>query len=301
LDFYQCRFEKAYQVFAVLAKQAESIYIKIAALFYMCLFPALYQQDDRWNDYCLQFNRCFENEFPHKKDMELFLPWLDMLLGQYFAASEKYQLDKEYSYDKSVRYLNACLSIAGMLNCDNTSPNLDSYEILCKNMEEDGYLYEALELHLSLFWTFMVIANEKSMLYHLNKAIKIAYDRRLIFPVANYAPYYSDIFDVALKEYPGDFGEKVRTFGDNIHNNYSQFTKKNGITDLYAVLTKKDYRLLMYAGVGYSYKQVADILHLSERTVAVKYAKIFDKLNISNKRELRKMLLDAWGKKDMTP
>lgn len=98
-----------------------------------------------------------------------------------------------------------------------------------------------------------------------------------------------------LCDYPDSFAERIRKNGRIIYDNFSHFSEKNQKASIYSRLSKSDYPYVFYAFNRFPNKQVADICHISERTVAKRYNDIYNKLGINNKQELVKAIDVAFG------
>jgi len=92
-DFYACEFQKSKAVFEALSENAESIYVKICAQFFMCILSSIYDLNISWDKYYCGLNLLLSTDFPHKKEMELLLPWLDFIIGQFRKIPEKLNTD----------------------------------------------------------------------------------------------------------------------------------------------------------------------------------------------------------------
>jgi len=293
LDFFACHFEKAEKEFEKLAEKTEDGYLRISALFFQCILSAvlIHKMDfDKWSH---RFHLSLAKEYPYQPEMELFRPWLYIFLGLYQASAECFQLEKHYEYSPTAYPVIVLLSFYETLSQESmmaSESGLHTFEIECRQLIQNGSYYEAQELHLLLFVAYCLLADEEAMKDHLREAMKIAFERNLIFPVANLAPYYEDCYTEVLKEYPKDFSEKVLKSGKLIFDSFAEFTKMYRTAELFGLLSKSDYRYVLYCVQGYSYKQVAKITHLSERTVAGRYAEIYDKLGVDGRQGLLERL-----------
>lgn len=300
VDFNNCEFEKAKVLFETLAENAESIYVKICAHFYMCVLSAVYDMKIPWGKYYCGMILLLSADFPRKKEMELFLPWLDFIIGQVGRIPEKLNVDPAYDYHPSAWYLNTFLSAFNHTKANDYTPNTkcsEPFVTLCRIAERDGYYVEGQELHVSLFMFHYFANNKGAMEYHLRNAVRLAYEHDLLYAIADIEAYYPDAVNAVLCEYPDSFAERIRKNSNKIIDNYSRFTKKASITNVYERLSKSDFRYAFYAIEGYANKQVADICGVSERTVAKRYNDIYDKLGINSKKELISEMSIAFGNK----
>lgn len=137
--------------------------------------------------------------------------------------------------------------------------------------------------------------NDEAMLRHLKKALEIAYNQNIIVIAAAYEPYYSNEFDIVLKDFPDEFSALIREKSEIIRKNFSEFTLSHNITKIYSSLNKNDFRLALFAVRGYTYKQVAKIMNVSVRTVASRYSRICEKVGVKSKQELAELMADRFN------
>jgi len=300
VDFYNCEFPKAKVLFEELAENAENIYVKICAHFFMCVLSAVFDINVSWEKYYCGLNLLLSGDFSYQKEMELFLPWLDAIIGQFGTIPEKLNTDSTYEYHPSSWSLNAFLSgfnyDKNYTHGENTKCT-EPFGTLCRMMERDGYYVESQALHMILFFHYFGANDKNAMNYHLRRAVSIAYEHNLLFAIADSDTYYADAINAVLREYPDSFTEKIHKSSRIIIDNFSKFATKVSISNVYEKLSKSDYRYVFYAIEGHPNKQVADICGVSERTVAKRYNDIYDKLGINNKQELINQMSIAFGKK----
>jgi len=300
--FYACEFQKAKVIFETLSENAGNIYVKICAQFFMCVLSLLYDPGIDRKHYYYSMTLQLSKDFPFCREMRLLLPLFDFFTGQFVNIPEKLRDESRYEYHPSALYLFAFLSVFNLLENGSDTDSLswlDPYKTLCRIMESNGYYLEAQALHSALFVSYYALHDRESMRYHLAKTIDLAFRHDLIYAVADAEYYYSEEFRPMLQEYPDSFASQIRRSGKIIYENYVHFTKTADITMLYSKLSKSDYRFLIYALEGLTNKQVADICHVSERTVAKRYNDMYNKLGINSKQELLNEALVAFGKKRM--
>jgi len=299
LDYYACDFESAQKAFETLLQNTESIYIKIMVLFYLC---SLSVEAYGGKDFALYFGGLqveLSKEFPRKKDMEIVIPWLYTIMVQFQAVSSSIEFDSFYDYSSTVLPLISYLSFYHLSNVDaakTADTHLDVYEILCRDFLKNGRFYEACELQFLLFLANYVSMKEEAMLFHLKKALTLAWEHKFYIIAASYEFYYQNAFDAAFKDFPEDFVQMIKQYSKTISSSIGIFAKKHNNSDIYSTLSKNDYRYLAYAVQGKTNKEIAYSMHVSERTVAGHYNEIYNKLGISSKQELTAMLTDTFSK-----
>lgn len=298
VDFYHCDFEKAKVLFEALAENAETIYVKICAQFFMCVLSAVYDINISWETYYCSMNLLLSEEFPRKKEMELFLPWLDVIVGQFGRIPQKLNTAPAYEYHPSSWYMNAYLSIFNFDRKSTEATNANCTEpfgTLCRIMERDGHYVEAQALHMILFFHYFGTHSEEAMQFHLRRAVHLAYEHGLLFAIADARTYYIDAVNAVLDDYPASFADRIRQSSLPIYEIFSSFSEKSAKTSVYANLSKNDFRYVFYAIEGDTNKQVADFCGVSLRTVATRYNEIYEKLGVKSKQEMVEKMTLAFG------
>jgi len=302
-DFLACRFDEAIPALDALVKSAESIYVKISAVFFRCIASVEHENGIAFLSCRSMLDSLLAESFPRKKEMSLFRPWLESYCIQYRAASRSLTVEASYDYSPSVVPLITLLSFFHLAEIEagrTASVHFDIYEMACRQLERDGYNYEAQELHFLLFITYHLDDDRDAVLYHLRKGFDLAIQHELMVVPAAYASFYPALYAKVLPEYPAEFAEKINRFSAVIFKSLSVFTHKVSSTNILSVLSKNDYQYVFYASRGYSNKQIAGILKVSERTVSNKFSKIYETLGIKGKAELCRQLSDVIDIKQQT-
>jgi len=295
-DFYSCEFQRAKDVFETLSEKAENIGVKISAMFFMCVLSAEYNLKIDWKSYYDRMEKLLSEDFPHKQELSLFLPWLEFLFGQHNNVHKKLPCEPMYDLHPSAWYLNAFLSVF-FYQEHPVQKTPEPFETLCRLSERDGYYVEAQGLYEALFAAYNYFPDKEPAMYHLRKVIRIAYEHDLLFPVADMKTYYTYEVDSVLAEYPADFAEKIERFSRLIYSNYSRFADVNNISRLYSILSRDDFAFLLYAVKSYTNKEIAEHMKLSERTVVNRYNEIYNKLGVTGKSELVLLFQSSMGGK----
>jgi len=297
-DFFICNFQEAKSRFEQLTRNAGNIYVKICAHFFMCILSAVYDPGISWDYYYGSMNLLLSQDFPYKQEMKLLPLWLDIIIGQFMKILNQNDCEPQYEYHPSAWNMHLFLSSFQYFanKFVNSDPqNIRLFETMCLIMERDGYYVEAQEMHLGLFAFDNYLEKEAAAEYHLRKLIDIAYRHDLYYVVADTITYYSEAVNNVLSEYPAAFAERIRREGRAIYEAFSAFSEKVEKSNVYSILSQNDFRLVFYAIKGYTNKQIAGILDISERTVTNRYNAIYDKMGIDGKQELVAVMKGVFG------
>lgn len=292
-DFFACDFEKANAGFALLKKSAKNIHIRLCVLLFQCLLAAEYKKGEGFQHLLNELNLELAKDIPYKREMELLRPWLYSFLGLYKATAEWFTFEPDYEYHSSVYPLLSYLSFYHGIQENMSASNLDTYAIACRQLERDGNYYEAQELNAVLFYINHSLANKKAAFFHLKRVLVIAEEHNLVFLAACYESVFPDVYRAVLQEFPKEFSEKILRCSARIYDSYASFASSCNISDMYTALSKEDHQYILYAVQGFKYKEIAGFMNISERTVAAKYSRIFDKLGIKSRQGLLRLFENA--------
>jgi len=289
-----CDFNLAIETLDKLIGQSDNIYIKLSSLFFRCYNSLCFEGGQ---DFLLYFNQIYSlltKDFPHKKEMELFIPWLESSCAQYRVASDLFKIDAAYNYDESTYHFAQLLSFYHLLGNKIQTldmKSLDVYEIACRQFEYDKCFYEACELHLNLFTAHYLGGETEAAIQHLKKCFDIAHEHGFILTVADYESYFPAIFKKVLVDYPQEFVSLIYQYSNPLYNSFKLFNQRYNFMENIFDISKSDYQYALYASRGYTNKQVAEIMKLSEKTVSNRYSLIYEKLGVNGKSGLKELML----------
>jgi len=289
VDFYACRVPESKRVIFPLSENATNRYVRISALFHRCYISEYENNIRDYNRTLYEFNRLLAEDFPYKKEMLLFRYMLDQSNGRYASLLEGLNTEPGDEYHPSAYYMATQLSLCTLADNDFTlfsRLRYETYELLCTQMERDGYYLEAQLLHCLLIEIYRMQTNNEKMISHMRRALKIGLEHELYFYPAIHFFYYPDITKKVFKEFPKDFAEKISSLSDDVRKKYSNFADTRNELSYWNLLSKNEFVYISLAFQGYSNKQVASTLNRSDKYVSRMYSQIYDKLNVKNKNEL---------------
>ncbi|MDR3596084.1 LuxR C-terminal-related transcriptional regulator [Clostridium sp.] len=142
-----------------------------------------------------------------------------------------------------------------------------------------------INIHLAA--SYYKVFNNSKALFHLKKALDIAMPDKLYIPFVENASYIYSMMDELVKDTPYkeeiliilDESKKYITVKDKI-------IKENFNKNKFG-LTEKETETAELAAKGFTNKEIAQKLFVSENTVKLRLKNIFIKLNIKSRAELR--------------
>jgi len=288
IAFHACRFDEADKLLLTLSQRASSRYVKISALYYRCEI-AMFDNHADFNTILAELNTAYAVDFPYRKEMLLLRYDLESDAGYYKSLVEDFSIGPEYSYHPSAYYSLLILSLLTLVGGDLSllsRLHYDTYEILCQQMEKEGHYLKAQELHYMLLIVYQLKEDEERMIYHTRRGLEIAMERKLYLNAALYEQYYPDVTRAVLKGFPQEFMSRICSLGLMLHENLVRFNESRTTPSYLGMLSEKDYKYAFQATQGYTNRQIALNLKVSEKYVSRKFTEIYEKLGVKNKQEL---------------
>jgi len=294
IAFHGCDFDGAKKILQPLAEKAESRYVRISALFHLCYIAFYANRAEEFKQLLAAFNSALSEDFPHKKDMLLFLFRMNHDSGHFKDILEDFHILPNDGYHPSSYDTMAFLSVGTLSDGDPSlfsKIRFDSYELHCLRMEQDGHFYEAQELHYILLEMYQIRSDFEMAEYHLRRGLEIAYEQNLIHRAAINVFYYATLTKKVLQDFPDDFADKVISLGNILHEALARFEKSQHRDSYWGLLNEKEFVYITFAVQGYSNKDVSRTLGVSEKTVSRIYNDIYDRMDVKNKKALVELIL----------
>lgn len=288
LSFYSGNLDDIEDKATSLLNNTKNRYLIIACLYYLLMIYQL-NKSDKFNQTLLRFKLAFQENFPYKKEMLLFKYFFDINNSDYKSSIEEFNIDLSYKYHPSCYYL---LCIICLITIENGNLEIinklryDSQELLCIQMENDGYYFEAQHMHFLLLIFYQTKNDHDKMQYHASRGIELAYKHRLYLYAGSYTMLYPHIINKILKDYPIEFSNTIYSIVNLTKKNENNKALLNNKPSYLGILDENDFELAFIANQGYTYREIANKLKMSEKEVYKKYSEIYDKLNVKSKQEL---------------
>jgi len=249
----------------------------------------MYNNDSDFYELLWQMNAELSPDFPYKNEMLMLRYGFDSDCAAYRSVLEEFEIDSEYIYHPTAYYTMILVSLIPIENGDfslMSKLRYDTYELLCQQMERDGYYLEAQKLHFLLLVIYQLQNNEKKMKYHIRKGLELAMDHELYFGAAFYERLYKVPIDKILKDFPKEFANKIQYLGNVIHKGNAKFLDSGKNPSYLSILSSNEFEYAFLANQGYTNREIAQSKKISEKIVSRKYSEIYDKLGVKSKQEL---------------
>jgi len=286
--FHACLIEEAKRILSPLSDNAKNRYVRIAALV-QCCYIAIYENDPEYDIILWRLKFELSQDFPYKKEMMLLNYLFEVDYGYYGSILDDFSVDSDYVYHPTAFYVLLLITLipieAGDLSLLSRI-RYDTYEALCQQMEREGHFFEAQQLHFLLLIVYQLQGNDEGSAFHIRRGLTLAMEYDFIFSAAFYRGYYLGQFDRVLEEFPRDFADRIRSSGELLHQRFMQFTESRQNPSFLGFLSDQEFEFAFLASQGYTNREIANRLNISEKTVSRKYSEIYDKLGITSKKAL---------------
>lgn len=293
--FYACQFDEAKKLLSQLSTQAKSQYIRLSAIYHL-LYLDILDNGPNFDTLYRAMKVELARRFPYQREMQLLQLGFEADLGYYKHLIDEFSIKLDYPYHPSSYNIFSIISLIPIAN-DNfkllQNLRFDTYEVLCQQMEHEGFFLEAQKLHYLLLIVYQTQNNEERMLFHIRRGLELARDYNLYWNACNYYAYYPYTTDKVLVSFPTTFSDIIRTIGNKMHISYMRFSYSKNNSSFLGLLSSREFEIAFLASQGYTNREISGSLHISESNVAKSFNNIYGKLNISSKQELSKLIFNT--------
>lgn len=296
--FNECRFEDAKIILGNLYETAHNRYHRISALYCACMISSALNKPTEFFDCYGKLSTELKKDFPRKKEMSVLIHEIDASLGNGSYFSSEFRLDPEYSYHESFRphLANLCLvslSFSGVKHL--TLNDLNPYEFICSSYDGSDCYADSQSMHFYLGITYAAMKKIKETEYHYRRAFELAEEHKLYWNAAMLYYYYGKSMRPVLSEFPESFTKRLTELSEDIHSRFARFSNSVSMNSIYSLLQSRDFIYVFCAAEGYSNKEVAEMLNMSEVTVSERYGEIYRLLGVKNKAGLVEFYYKSTG------
>ena len=286
--YYSCEFDKANSLLGDFPDKAKNIYCRIYALYERCMIDIYRADSDSFLNAYQKLYSVFLSDFPYKKEMSYLIEELNASVGFDDYFKNGFGFETEYSYHQSfLPHLASLCAVTLFYHYDQaTIMDIKEIELACKFLEKSDNITDLQTVYLYLGNTYGLLNKNNEMRYYYSKLFDLSIKYDSYYPICQHYYFMSSLFDTVLSDYPEEFRNKVRKLSADFYKRYVSFSDKLSINSIYSLLPGNYYPLVYYAVAGYTNKEIADIMHISENTVNRKYSQIYDIAGVKNKNEL---------------
>ncbi len=188
-----------------------------------------------------------------------------LLFGCYLMAYDEY-LEKNYS--KALGFAEMAL-----------------------NLQTESYVIPEIYLHLVSAMAHINLLEKEKAKKSMEKAWKLACDEELIMPFVEHYNLLGGLIENVLKKDYFQYYEKIMHFSKQYNSSWYEVYNERSDRLVATTLTNAEFTIAMLYSRSWRIKEIAEHMHLSERTVTNYISYIYDKLQINSKKALEKFML----------
>jgi len=225
----------------------------------------------------------------HKEELMFMKQQVDSYLNGYTSISNPFDIDLDTHYSKGFLPFLAEENVFSDLcsfYTDSPRSSIASHEIICMNLENQGYFYAALYIHFHIAVMYSLVQNTKKREQHLKKAFDMALKYECFSGLAFYLWLYPDFIPFLRKNYPPETVDMLLNTSNRRMETSKAFLKYSAGSEILQILTREDHRLICLARSGYSIPQMAELEKVSTSTIKQWLGKLYKKMGVKTKKEL---------------
>jgi len=284
-----CEFEKAENIIGDLPSRTDNLYVRITSLVYSCYVYSILNKPEKFFFAYAQLQNIFQNDFAHKKEMELLLIDLEANLKFGVKSLRDFSIDPNYPYDKSFLPHLVSISVLSLFYSYDKIINdisLSSFEINLSLIDESENPLDVITIHLYLGYIYNINNNQEKSIYHLRKCLELVEKTNIYWLIASEYHYASSIIKQVFPYFKKEFVKKIIDLSNDFHQKTLSFINSSSTNNILDNIPQGKLIYIFYAIEGYYNKEIADFLHISEKTVSKTYSDIYQALGIGSKKEL---------------
>lgn len=287
----ECRFKDAYSILSPIIDAPEDIITEAGALWNAAISSMALNMPSEFSKYFLRLEMIMSEDFPHRKDLYIILDSLKTYVDTISLAASS---DTDYSeiHDQCLPF--ACIKFAYTQLTKETmnkgSVDTAALELSLRFLKNSGSLVILEMLHSYLLGIYYLRQNIPAAEKHAKALVQIAYENKYYYPMVLYYRYYTQILDPVLATYPQDFQDHCRNMFSEYEKNFTTFFSSISEYEVISKLTDADLPLIYAILMDLPNPVIAEKLGISSQTVKRKLTKIYEKLGVTSKKELRDYL-----------
>lgn len=287
----ECRFRDAYPMLDSILQAPDDIYTELGALWNAGICCMALNKPEEFSKKFLRLKFLLSGDFPHKDDCVFILENLKTYIETIAAASKKdiYNPDTHYQ----VLPLMCVQTSYGYLSKETMKPGMADTKLLEINLrflENSGSIVAIELVHCHLLAIYFLRQDFKTALSHAEAIVRLAYENKCYFPFVSYYNYLKSVFTPILDKYPKDFIDHSLKLVSEYDENFTAFFSATNKSDIILKLSDSDYPFVLGVLMDVTYTKLAKNMGISPATVKRRLIKIYEKLGLKTKTELKEYL-----------
>lgn len=287
----ECRFDDARTILETILAAPENICTEIGALWNAGMCCLAQNRPADFSRILLRLQMLLAEDFPHRDDLAIVIAPLKTYVEPMRSASDTVP-DIPNIHAQALPLANILAGYAELAKeaANPGSANTLLLEITLRFQENTSSLFASEMLHLYLLGIYALRQNTEKAEEHAKAVVRLAYRTKVYFPLISYYHYYDPFFAPVLEEYPEEFQTLCHDLSARYKKNYAAFTASIGEESTVTKLTPEDYPYIFAVLGDVPNTRLAKKLGISCPTVKRRLEKLYEKLGVIGKEELKEFL-----------
>lgn len=171
-------------------------------------------------------------------------------------------------------------------------------EITCRLIENQGYFFEAMYMHLCISALYGVVNALDEERLHIRQAIDIGLEHGIMFTLAYSLSFNPTAAAEVLKDYPPEVVSRLKSLAQIFVAGRTGYSEYRGRTSVLTRLKDEDYALITLCLKNRSIEEMAKEFGLTRSGINKRLAALYRKLGVRSKNEMTRTYMHSlldWG------
>lgn len=287
----ECRFSDAYALLESILKSPDDIVMEIGCLGIAGICCIALNKPEDFSKINLRLQMLLSDDFPHRDDLKIIFDFLKTYVETLEYSANGYTYNPTI-HEQCVPLVCVLLGFTGYAkeSVKPGSADIAILELILRFLKNTGSIIAMQFMHCHLIAIYDMRQEIEKARNHAKVVVQIAFEYKFYLPLATYYPYYRQIFDSLLVDYPEEFQLNFQRIVLQHEENFATFLLSINEHTIFARLSNEDYPYTHGIYMGLTNTDIAKKLGVSINTVSRRVDKICQKLGVKNKKELLEYL-----------
>lgn len=289
----ECRYRDAYPICKAILRAPEDKITEIGCLNTVGLCCVAMNKPKEFSKTYLRLQMILSEDFPHRDDLVIVLDTLKTYIDTISASAHITSCNTEV-HDQSIPLTCSQIGYIHMAKelIEPGSADVSLLELNLRFLSSTSSIIIVEMMHFYLLGIYYLRQDVTSAVRHAKLAIQIAYENKYYFPIANFYHYFAPILAPIIAEYPESFQSRCNEVITQYTNNFTAFLSSLDEFSTVSQLTDAEYPYIYAVLMDMPNNVIAEKMGVSQQTVKRRLVKLYEKLGVNTKKELRDYLHD---------
>lgn len=283
----ECRFNDAYPILEEILKSPDDIVTEIGCLFNAGICCIGLDKPNDFTRFFIRLQVLLSKDIPHHDDLVVIYDILKTYIESLDSTSHNYAFNTDI-HEQAIPL--ACLQTSYVhlakeaINPGSADTTL--MELILRFLSNTSAVVAMELMHCHLLDIYLLRKKMDDVEKHAKAIVKIAFETNYYFPLVTYYRFNAQVFSPILEMYPKDFRDHCYMLISEYEKNNDAFFAFFNEHSIFANITKAEYPYVQGVFMGLTNATIAENLGVSQQTVKRRLSEIYEKLDVSTKKEL---------------